>query len=131
MSNASPARRVRSRSIGLGLWASAIAFLFIEGYALQDQLTIGRASMMFMLGTALLSAGICIGLFGLITAIGLAASVFLREQPPRPSQEPSGSIGPVDCDSNPRITATSPCLEEQETPPQVPLVKARRVHSYR
>lgn len=80
MSNSSPARRIRTGSIRLGLMVSAIAFMFIEGYALQDQLTIGQASLMFMLGTALLSAGVCIGLFALITAIGLAASVFFSEQ---------------------------------------------------
>jgi hypothetical protein len=80
MSNSSPAHRIRSRSIRLGLWASAIAFVFIEGFALQDQLTIGRASVRFMLGTALLGAGICVGLFTVIAAIGLAASVLFSER---------------------------------------------------
>ena len=80
MSNSSPARRLRSGSIRLGLWVSAIAFLLIEGYALQDQWEIGHASAMFMLGTTLLGAGICIGLFTVIAAIGLAASVFFSER---------------------------------------------------
>jgi hypothetical protein len=80
MSNSSPARRIRRGAIRLGLLASAVSFLFLEGNALQDQLAIGQASMMFMLGTALLSAGICIGLFALITAIGLGASVFFSDQ---------------------------------------------------
>jgi len=102
MSNSSPARRVRSGAIRLGLWASAIAFLFIEGYALQDQLEIGHASAMFMLRTALLGAGFCIGLFVVITAMGLAASVFFSEQPRRQSHGSSGSIGPIDNGSNPR-----------------------------
>jgi hypothetical protein len=35
---------------------------------------------MFMLGTALLGAGICIGLFTVIAAIGLAASVLFSER---------------------------------------------------
>ena len=78
MSNSSPARRLCSRSIRLGLWLSAI--LLIEGYALQDQWEIGHASTMFMLGTALLGAGICIALFTVIAAIGLAASVFFSER---------------------------------------------------
>jgi hypothetical protein len=77
--------------------------LFIDGYALQDQLEIGHASAMFMLGTALLAAGICIGLFAVIVAVRLAASAFFSEQPPGRSQEPSGSIGPVGYGSNPRI----------------------------
>ena len=80
MSNSSPARRLCSGSIRLGLWLSAIAFLLIEGYALQDQWEIGHASTMFMLGTALLGAGICVGLFTVIAAIGLAASVFFSER---------------------------------------------------
>jgi len=80
MSNSSPARRLRSGSIRLGLWVSAIAFLLIEGYALQDQWEIGHASTMFTLGTALLGAGICIGLFTVIAAIGLAASVLFSER---------------------------------------------------
>jgi hypothetical protein len=57
--------------------------------------------VMFMLGTALLSAGICIGLFALIAGIGLAASVFFSEQP----QAPSGGIGPIDHGGNPRTLA--------------------------
>jgi len=83
--------------------AAAVAFLLIEGEALQDQLTIGQASTMFMLGTAFVGAGICIGLFGLITAIGLIASVFFSERPPRQSQVPSNIVGPADYDSTPRI----------------------------
>jgi hypothetical protein len=97
----SPAYRVRNGSIRVGLWASAFAFLLVEGYALQDQLAIGRASVMFILGTAFLSAGLCIGLFALIASVGLAASVFFSEQPPKQS-EPSGSIGPINHSSNPR-----------------------------
>lgn len=103
MSNSSPARHIRRGSLLLGLTASAIAFLFIEGYALQDQLEIGHASAMFMLGTALLAAAICVGLFAVIVAVGLAASAFFSEQLPGQSQEPSGCIRPVDNGSNPRI----------------------------
>jgi hypothetical protein len=87
----------------VGLWASVFSFFFLESYALHDQLAIGQASVRFMIGTALLSEGLCIGLFALIAAVGLAASVFLSEQPPRQSREPSGSIGPINYSSNPRI----------------------------
>ncbi len=82
--SSSPARRVRSASIRLGHWGAAFTFLLIEGYALQDQWEIGHANAMFMLGTALLSAGVSIGLFGIIAAIGLATSVLFSEQPPPP-----------------------------------------------
>jgi hypothetical protein len=101
----SPAHRVRNLSIRVGLWASTFAFFFLESYALQDQLAIGHASMSFILGTALLSAGLCIALFALVAAIGLAASVFFSEQPPRRSEELSGSIGPINHGRNPRIHA--------------------------
>jgi hypothetical protein len=102
MTSSSPARRIRRGSIQVGLVAAAVTFVFIEGEALQDQLTIGQASTMFMLGTAFVGAGICIGLFGLITAIGLVASVFFSERPPTQSHVPSNIIGPVDYDSTPR-----------------------------
>ncbi|HEY2229146.1 MAG TPA: hypothetical protein VGI22_15715, partial [Xanthobacteraceae bacterium] len=53
--------RVRGRFMNFSLWTSALAFFFIEGYALQDQLAIGHASIIFMLGTACLvgSCGHC------------------------------------------------------------------------
>ena len=85
------------------MWASALIFLFVEGYALHDQLAIGHASVRFILGTAFLSVGFCIGLFALIAVVGLLASVFFSEQPPRRSEEPSGSIGPINYGRHPRI----------------------------
>ena len=56
------------------MWTSAFAFFVVEGYVLHDQWEIGHASAMFMLGTALVVAGVCIGLFAIIAAIGLAIS---------------------------------------------------------
>jgi hypothetical protein len=102
MTDSSPALRIRRASVRVGLVAAAVTFVFIEGEALQDQLTIGQASTMFMLGTAFVGAGICIGLFGLISAIGLVASVFFSERPPTQSHVPSNIIGPADYDSTPR-----------------------------
>src|SRR6516225_4609962 len=98
----SPAHRVRNGSIRVGLWASTFAFFFLESYALQDQLAIGRATVMFILGTAFLTAGLCIGLFALIAAIGLAASLLFSEQSRSQPQERSGGIGPINYRSNPR-----------------------------
>ena len=74
MSAPSLARRVRSTFISFGLWISVVAFIVIEGDALLDQSEIGHASILFMLGTACLAAAACIGLFAIITAIGLAIS---------------------------------------------------------
>ena len=67
-------RRVRSRFMSFGIWTSAFAFFIIEGYFLHDQWEIGHASAMFMLGTALVVAGVCIGLFAIIAAVGLVIS---------------------------------------------------------
>jgi membrane protein implicated in regulation of membrane protease activity len=82
MNAPSPARRVRGRFMNFSLWTSALAFFFIEGYALQDQLAIGHASIIFMLGTACLAAGASIGLFAIIAAIGFAVSAAFSEDPP-------------------------------------------------
>jgi hypothetical protein len=62
------------------IWVSALAFFVIEGYVLQDQLAIGHASAIFMLGTACLIAGACIGLFAILMAIGLAVSARFSEE---------------------------------------------------
>jgi len=70
----SPEHRVRSGFMSLGLWTSAFAFFVMEGYVWHDQWEIGHASAMFMLGTAFLIAGFCMGLFAIIVAIGLAIS---------------------------------------------------------
>jgi hypothetical protein len=93
MSHPARARRIRAGFLRVGLWASAAAFVAIEGYALPDQWLIGHASVRFMLGTALLSAGACIGLFALISAIGFAVSLFFGESAGEPMQDPSGSVG--------------------------------------
>jgi hypothetical protein len=82
MSAYSPARRVRSGSIRLAAWVSVLSFVVVGGYALEDQWEIGHASLVFMLGTALLAAGICIALFAFIAAIGLAASLFFSDRVP-------------------------------------------------
>jgi hypothetical protein len=96
MNAPSPEHRVRSRFMSFSLWTSALAFFVIEGYVLQDQWAIGHASAMFMLGTAFLIAGGCIGLFAIIVAIGLAISAPFSDEPPHhQSQEPSGSTGPI------------------------------------
>ena len=79
MSVDSPAGRVRSRFMSFSLWTSALIFLIVEGYLLADQLEIGHASATFMLGTACIVAGVCIGFFALISATGLMASNFFSE----------------------------------------------------
>jgi hypothetical protein len=91
MTDLPTARRVRSGFLRVGLWASAAAFVLIEGYALLDQWLIGHASVLFMFGTALLSAGACIGLFALISAIGFAVSLFFGESALQEGSSGSGA----------------------------------------
>ena len=81
MSAPSAARRVRSRFMSFGLWASAVAFVVIEGDALLDQSEIGHASALFMLGTACLAAAGCLALFAFISAIGVVVSAAFSEEP--------------------------------------------------
>jgi hypothetical protein len=83
MSGQSVARRVRSRFMRFGFWTSSVAFVVIESDALLDQSEIGHASVLFMFGTACLAAAACIGLFAIISAIGLAVSGAFRDDFPR------------------------------------------------
>ena len=94
MSTRSPELRIRSRFISFGFWTSVAAFVVIEGDAILDQSEIGHASPLFMFGTACLAAAACIGLFAIITAIGLAVSAAFKEEPHQgqspPSEDASG-----------------------------------------
>jgi hypothetical protein len=88
--------RVRSRFMGFGLWTSALVFFVTEGYVLQDQWEIGHASAMFMLGTAFLVAGFCIGLFAIIVAIGLAISAACGAEPRRHVLDEPGPVARIE-----------------------------------
>jgi len=57
-----------------------VAFFLLASTVLLDQWIIGRASAGFILGTAILIAGLCTGLFAIIAAIGLAISAPLRDE---------------------------------------------------
>ena len=94
MNAPSPEHRVRSRFMSFSLWTSALAFFVIEGYVLQDQWAIGHASAMFMLGTAFLIAGGCIGLFAIIVAIGLAISAAVTCDVRPDKEAPAGDVEP-------------------------------------
>jgi hypothetical protein len=93
MTAPSPARRVRGKFISFGLWTSVVAFVVIEGDALWDQLQIGQASILFMFGTACLAAAACLGLFAVISTVGLAVSAaFSEEHPQRQSGHRSAAF---------------------------------------
>jgi hypothetical protein len=64
----------------LGLVIAVLAFLVVGGDVLLDQWITGYASAVFIVGTAALIAGICIGLFAIIGALGLAIAAALRDK---------------------------------------------------
>jgi len=75
-----PARQARRIFIRLSAIISVLAFFLLASTVLLDQWIIGRASVGFILGTALLIAGLCTGLFAIIAAIGLMISAPLRDE---------------------------------------------------
>lgn len=88
--------------MSFSLWTSALTFFVIQAYALQDQLSIGHASTMFMLSTACLIAGGCIGLFAILMAIGLAVSAVFSEEHTQHRPGPLGRTRPIDHRGDPR-----------------------------
>jgi len=72
--------------MSFSLWTSAFAFVAIEGYVLLDQVAIGHASTMFMFGSACLVASVCVGIFAIVMAIGLAISAAFSDDEPTPQQ---------------------------------------------
>ena len=75
-----PARQTRRIFLRLSAAISILAFLLLGCTVLLDQWIIGRASAGFILGTAILIAGLCTGLFAVIAAIGLMISAPLRDE---------------------------------------------------
>jgi hypothetical protein len=61
---------------------SLIVFVVFGGTMLIDQWIAGNASAIFILGTALLSAGVCLGLFAILAGIGTAISIAFSGEPP-------------------------------------------------
>jgi hypothetical protein len=75
----SPADRACRAFMRAGLLIALIAFLVVGGDVLLAQWIIGSASLEFVLGTAALIAGLCLGLFAVIAAIGLVVAAVLRK----------------------------------------------------
>jgi hypothetical protein len=109
MSTQSAAHRVRARFLSFGFWTSAVAFVVIEADALLDQWEIGHASTLYMFGTACLAAAACLGLFAIISAIGLAVSAAFRDEP-RPEQSAASQDVAVADAHLGHLPAASPAL---------------------
>jgi hypothetical protein len=90
----SPADRTCRAFMRVGLLIAVIAFLVVGGDTLLVQWIFGSASVEFILGTAALIAGICLGLFAVIGAIGLAVAAALRKaETHRSSREVEHGVG--------------------------------------
>jgi len=70
-----PDTGLRDRSFRIGLAAAVAGFLAAGVPMLLDQWILGQASALFILGTALVLAGICTGMFAAIVAAGLLVSL--------------------------------------------------------
>lgn len=69
--------RVFRAFMRLGVLIAVVTFVVVGSDVLLAQWIGGSASAEFIFGTAALIAGICIGLFAIIAAIGLAVAVVL------------------------------------------------------
>jgi hypothetical protein len=80
-----PHDTLRRWSVRAGLATSTAAFIAAGVPVLLDQWISGEASALFMLGTALVLAGSCTGLFAAIVAAGLLIATLWpgRESPRR------------------------------------------------
>jgi hypothetical protein len=72
-----PTDRTRRAFMRLAILISVAAFLILASDVLLDQWISGYASAEFILGTAALIAGICIGLFAIVAALGLVIDAAL------------------------------------------------------
>jgi hypothetical protein len=79
----------------VGLIVAIVAFMVVGSDILLDQWIIGYASTQFILGTAAMIAGVCVGLFAVIAGIGLAVAMALRHRQPRPLPESPAAAEPV------------------------------------
>jgi hypothetical protein len=95
MSVLSPADRAGRAFMRIGLIVATAAFLVVGSDILLDQWIIGYASAQFILGTAALIAGICLGLFAVIAGIGVAIAAALRHRQARPLPENPAAPEPV------------------------------------
>jgi hypothetical protein len=68
--------RLLRQFMRVGFLISLTAFFVLGCTVLIDQWIAGQVSVTFMLGTALLLAGLCTGLFAAVAAMGLALSMF-------------------------------------------------------
>jgi hypothetical protein len=70
----SPADRVCGTFVRFGLLIAVTGFILVGSDVLLAQWIIGNASAEFILGTMAIIAGVCIGIFAMVAAIGLAVA---------------------------------------------------------
>jgi hypothetical protein len=72
----------------VGSLIAGLAFLVFSSDVLLDQWITGYASATYILGTAALIAGICIGVFAVFAALGLAIAAAFRDKAMIPEASP-------------------------------------------
>jgi hypothetical protein len=87
MSALSPAERTGRAFMRVAVVVAVVTFVVMASDVLLDQWIIGYASAQFILGTAALIAGVCLGLFAIIAGFGLAVATVLHRKPAPPSPE--------------------------------------------
>lgn len=102
MYDTSLADRVRHASLRIGALVAVFVFLVLGGGDLFDQWIGGYASARFMVGTMLVNAGACLGLFVIIAATGFGLSLTLPARSPYRAGDEKSSAAMA---SNPAISA--------------------------
>ena len=93
MSAVSSPDRVSHAFIRYGVIIALVAFLVVGSDVLLDQWITGNARTEFILGTAALIAGICLGLFAVVAAIGLVVATVMALVQRRSPDDQSDSAG--------------------------------------
>jgi hypothetical protein len=81
MNALSPRGRAQGALLRLSLLISVLAFFVLGGSVLLDQWIMGLAGAGFIFGTWMVIAGLCLGLFAIVAAIGLGISAAFWDEP--------------------------------------------------
>jgi hypothetical protein len=78
--------------VRVGAAVATLCFVVLGGTVLIDQWISGHRSALFTVGTAMLIAGLCVGLFALIGLVGLSIA-FLLERSRLRKRASRGTVG--------------------------------------
>ena len=87
MNALSPPNRPHRALLRLSLLISVLVFFFLGSSVLLDQWIMGLAGAGFIFGTSMVIAGLCVGLFAIVAAIGLAISAAFWDERKQEGQD--------------------------------------------